>query len=161
MAKQTTLLDLESMADDSLDDYQEAPDFINPPAGDYRFKTVGGKITKFENDDGTESQSLQITIAVVETLELVSDEEPPVPDGSLFTIRFQGTEDGVKIFKREMRKIAGVADSKGMSINSAFDMLSLEVKFSGRISYRSYKGRAGDIRQSLALRVIPADQAVE
>lgn len=161
MTKQITLLDLESMADESLDQFQEAPDFINPPAGDYRFKTVGGKINKFENDDGEEIQSLQITIAVQETLELVSDDEPPVPDGSLFTIRFQGTEDGVKIFKREMRKIAGVADSNGMSINSAFEMLSSEVEFSGRISYRSYKGRAGDIRQSLALRVIPAAQTTE
>lgn len=157
MAKQTTLLDLESMADDVLDDYTEAPDFINPPAGDYRLKTIGGKITKFEADDGEETQSIQVTLATVETLELVSSDEPPVPDGSLFTIRFQGTEDGVKVFKREMRKIAGLSDSKGMSINSAFEMLSDEVGFLGRISYRSYKGRDGERRQTLALRVIPKD----
>lgn len=151
MAK--TLLDLESMADDSLDEFQEAPDFIQPPAGDYRLKTVGGKITKFEQDDGEEVQSLQVTIAVAETLELISSDEPPVPDGSLFTIRFQGTEDGVKMFKREMRKIAGASDSSGMSINSAFDMLAAGTVFYGRISYRNYKDKTGGIRSSLSLRV--------
>jgi len=56
MAKtQATLLDLESMMDDSLDHIQEAPDFIQPPAGDYDLVTKGGKITKFENDDGREN----------------------------------------------------------------------------------------------------------
>jgi hypothetical protein len=155
MAKQATLLDLESMQDDTLDHVQEAPDFIQPPAGDYKIVTKGGKITKFENDDGTETQSIQVTLAVVETLELVSNDEPPVPDGSLFTIRFQGTIDGLAMFKREVRKMADVEDLAGATLGSIFDMLAEELEFYGRVSYSSYKGRDGERRQSLKLRVIP------
>lgn len=162
MAKtQATLLDLESMMDDSLDHIQEAPDFIQPPAGDYDLVTKGGKITKFENDDGTESQSIQVTIAVVETRELVSSDEPPVPNGSLFTIRFQGTQDGLGMFKREVKKIAGVEDLNGVTIGTIFEMLESGLEFCGRISYSSYKGRDGEKRTSLKLRVIPQGEAVE
>ena len=103
MSKKTvTLLDLESMADETLDEFQEAAEFINPPAGDYKLKSVSGKIAKFENDDG-EKQSIRVIIGTVETLELASDEEPPVPDGSLFALSFQGTKEGLETFKREAR----------------------------------------------------------
>jgi hypothetical protein len=48
MAKTSTLLDLESLADESLEDIAEAPEFINPPAGDYTLRSVSGEIKSFE-----------------------------------------------------------------------------------------------------------------
>ena len=155
MAKTIVLLDLEDMSDEVLDDIQEAPDYIDPPAGDYRIRTVSGKINKFENDDGEVVQSIQVTLAVEKTLELVSDEEPPVPDGSLFVMRFQGTLEGIAIFKREIKKMADLESTKGMTISSAFELLESGLVFSARISYSKYKGRDGIVRNNLRIKIVP------
>lgn len=149
MTKQT-LLDLESMQDDVLDDFEEAPDFINPPAGDYKLKTISGKITTFTQDDGDVTQSYTITFAVVKTLETV-DDEPPVPDGSLFNKRFKGTVDGIQQLKREAKKYLGLDSSQGMSLAALSEALAEEVEFYGRISYGTFNGK-----EFLKLRVMPA-----
>jgi len=161
MAKTQTLLDLDSMVDEVLDDINETPDYCNPPAGDYKLISKDGKITKFEQDDGTEVQSIVITIAVVETLELVSDEEPPVADGSLFTTRFQGTVEGVGTFKKEIRKMSGLESTNGMSIGSAFELLESGLEFNGRIGYSTYKGRDGVIYTSLRMKILPQQISVD
>ena len=155
MAKTTVLLDLEDMSDEVLDDIQEAPDYIDPPAGDYKVRTVSGKISKFENDEGEIIQSIQVTLAVEKTLELVSDEEPPVPDGSLFIMRFQGTTDGIAIFKREIKKMADLESTKGMTISSAFELMESGLVFSARISYSKFKGRDGVVRNNLRVKIVP------
>ena len=155
MAKTTVLLDLEDMSDEVLDDIQEAPDYIDPPAGDYKVRTVSGKISKFENDEGEIIQSIQVTLAVEKTLELVSDEEPPVPDGSLFIMRFQGTTDGIAIFKREIKKMADLESTKGMTISSAFELMESGLVFSARISYSKFKGRDGVVRNTLRVKIVP------
>ena len=155
MSKVSTLLDLESIADETLDDFQEAAEYINPPAGDYKLKTVLGKIVKYENDDGVK-QSIRVTIATAQTLELASDEEPPVPDGSLFTLNFQGTKEGLELFKREARKICDLESMDGMSLNDVFELFANEIEFHGRISYTKSKDKAGNINSYLRLRVISA-----
>jgi len=136
-----TLLDLDSMQDDTLDDIAEAPDYINPPAGDYRLLTVGGKINSFTNDDGVTSQNFTVTIAVQETLELVDDLEPPVPEGSLFTIRFYGTHEGLAKLKREVRKMANVESLTGTSLRNISELLESGLEFNGRVSYSKFKGK--------------------
>jgi len=161
MSKKTvTLLDLESMADETLDDFQEAAEFINPPAGDYKLKSVSGKIAKFENDDG-EKQSIRVIIGTVETMELASDEEPPVPDGSLFALSFQGTKEGLETFKREARKITGLESMDGMTLNDIFELFANELEFHGRISYNKTKDALGNVKSWLRLRIIQAPAATE
>lgn len=140
MAKTATLLDLESLADESLEDIAEAPEYINPPAGDYILRSVSGEIRTYEEDDGTTRQSIRIVIAVKEALELVSD-EPPVPEGSLFSLSFQGTKEGLGAFKRELRKMTGLEVLQPMTLNEYFQMLETELEFRGRISYRKFKDR--------------------
>jgi len=140
MAKTATLLDLESLADESLEDIAEAPEYINPPAGDYILRSVSGEIRTYEEDDGTTRQSIRIVIAVKEALELVSD-EPPVPEGSLFSLSFQGTKEGLGAFKRELRKMTGEEFLPAMTLNEYFQMLETELEFRGRISYRKFKDR--------------------
>lgn len=140
MAKTATLLDLESLADESLEDIAEAPEYINPPAGDYILRSVSGEIRTYEEDDGTTKQSIRIVIAVKEALELVSD-EPPVPEGSLFSLSFQGTKEGLGAFKRELRKMTGLEVLQPMTLNEYFQMLETELEFRGRISYRKFKDR--------------------
>lgn len=140
MAKTATLLDLESLADESLEDIAEAPEYINPPAGDYILRSVSGEIRTYEEDDGTTRQSVRVVIAVKEALELVSD-EPPVPEGSLFSISFQGTKEGLGAFKRELRKMTGLEVLQPMTLNEYFQMLETELEFRGRISYRKFKDK--------------------
>lgn len=140
MAKTATLLDLESLADESLEDIAEAPEYINPPAGDYILRSVSGEIRTYEEDDGTTRQSVRVVIAVKEALELVSD-EPPVPEGSLFSLSFQGTKEGLGAFKRELRKMTGLEVLQPMTLNEYFQMLETELEFRGRISYRKFKDR--------------------
>ena len=140
MAKTATLLDLESLADESLEDIAEAPEYINPPAGDYILRSVSGEIRTYEEDDGAKKQSVRIVIAVKEALELVSD-EPPVPEGSLFSISFQGTKEGLGAFKRELRKMTGLEVLQPMTLNEYFEMLETELEFQGRISYRKFKDK--------------------
>ena len=140
MAKTATLLDLESLADESLEDIAEAPEYINPPAGDYILRSVSGEIRTYEEDDGTTRQSVRVVIAVKEALELVSD-EPPVPEGSLFSLSFQGTKEGLGAFKRELRKMTGEESLPAMTLNEYFQMLETELEFRGRISYRKFKDR--------------------
>jgi hypothetical protein len=139
MAKTTTLLDLESLADESLEDIAEAPEYINPPAGDYILRSVSGEIRTYEEDDGTR-QSVRVVIAVKEALELVSD-EPPVPEGSLFSLSFQGTREGLGAFKRELRKMTGEESLPAMTLNEYFEMLETELEFRGRVSYRKFKDK--------------------
>ena len=140
MAKTATLLDLESLADESLEDIAEAPEYINPPAGDYILRSVSGEIRTYEEDDGTTKQSIRVVIAVKEALELVSD-EPPVPEGSLFSLSFKGTKEGLGAFKRELRKMTGLEVLQPMTLNEYFQMLETELEFRGRISYRKFKDR--------------------
>ena len=140
MAKTATLLDLESLADESLEDIAEAPEYINPPAGDYILRSVSGEIRTYEEDDGTTRQSVRVVIAVKEALELVSD-EPPVPEGSLFSLSFQGTKEGLGAFKRELRKMTGEESLPAMTLNEYFQMLETELEFQGRISYRKFKDK--------------------
>ena len=45
---ETTMLDLEGMLNDSLDAIPEAPDFNNPPAGEYRLLCKDAAIDKYE-----------------------------------------------------------------------------------------------------------------
>lgn len=75
-----------------------------------------------------------------EALELVSD-EPPVPEGSLFSLSFQGTKEGLGAFKRELRKMTGLEVLQPMTLNEYFQMLETELEFRGRISYRKFKDR--------------------
>ena len=160
MNTENTLLDLNEMLDmdESLDDFAEAPDYLNPPAGDYRLKVTKGEIKDFsyEATDKREAQSGQnivLTIAVVETKELVKDDEPPVPEGSLFTKKYKGDRDGLGKFKRDFKKIMKLESLAGITLGNMLDLLSDDegdTSFNGRISY----GKFGEI-EFMNLRFMP------
>ena len=146
---ENTLLDLNEMLDndENLDAFAEAPDYLNPPAGDYRLKAVG----EAEGDKEAESgQNIIITIAVVETLELVKDSEPPVPEDSLFTKRYKGNKDGIEKFKRDFKKIMKLESLAGITLGNMFALLEEDNEFNGRISY----GKFGEI-EFMNLRFLP------
>lgn len=146
--------------EDTLDDIQEAPDFIQPPAGVYMLKTISGKIGEYTytSDEGEDDsgENIQFVIAVEETVELISDKEPPVPDGSLFMKKYKGTVEDVAKCKRDFRKMAGLDSLAGMSFSNMFDLAKEGLVFKAVISYGSFKQKDGTATQFMKLRFLPA-----
>lgn len=139
MTNATENFDLEAMMDDSLDGIPEAPDFVDPPKGHYLLQvTEVPKISKFQNEDGTERQNIRVTFSVVET---VSTDEVPVPDGSLFSNSYMGTAQGVGAFRRDARKILGVDTLEGSTLKEIFENLPGAEPFKATITYKSYKSK--------------------
>ena len=70
-------------------------------------------------------------------------------------MRFQGTVDGIAVFKRELKKMADLESTKGMTICSAFELMESGLVFSARISYSKFKGRDGVVRNNLRVKIVP------
>ena len=146
------MLDLDSMLEDTLDTIEEMPDYLNPPTGVYMLAVAKApEIKKYKQDDGSERQSISLTLSVAETVET---EETPVPDGTLFTQNFQGTEKGLSALKRDARKILDVENLDGVSLRDIFGALEAAEPFKAKISYRSYKGQDGLVKEAMRLNVM-------
>ncbi len=117
------LLDLNSMAEENLDAIPDAPDFSNPPAGEYIIEVKEAKIDFYAPKGTTEktAQRLKITYSVLQTIALANKDEAPVPDGTMFSETFQGTQDGLGYFKNRVKALMDVTDLNGVSLG---DMLS-------------------------------------
>ena len=115
-----TLLDMDDLADLTLDGVEEAPEFMVPPSGKYRLGISKADIVKKEKD-GEEKTSLRIIYFTKETVELASQDDDQVPNGSLFSENFQVPE-GLKYFKPRMKKLLGDGIS-GISIKDMLEFL--------------------------------------
>lgn len=133
-----TLLDLEAMANETLDNIPDVPDFLTPPAGEYRLRVSESKIEKYSPKDSPdeEAQRLKNIYEIVTTISTLN--EPPVPDGSKFSETFQGTAEGLGYFKKRIKKIMNVEDTTGVSLA---DMMTSVVgmEFDCRITIRKTK----------------------
>jgi len=120
----TAILDLDAILNTSADNIETLPDFQNPPAGQYHLAINDAKIDKRKGKDGKEdSLQIVITYKVDETLELSNPSELPVATGTLFTERFQATEDGLKYFKKQALAILNVKDAAGATIRDLLDSI--------------------------------------
>ncbi len=150
-----TLLDLEALVNEegALDAIPEAPDFTNPPAGEYVLGCKEAKIDKYESKDepGIMKQRLKIMYTVAETLSTV--DEPPVPDGSMFTETFQATEQGISYFKKRIKEILNVDDVQGVSLASMMQSAQ-GMQFKARIAIRKTVNPAGGFYENLNIRII-------
>lgn len=118
-------LDLGAMMEATLDDIPEAPDFVTPPPGTYRLTVKECKVDTYtakpkKDDEGGERQRLKI-LYVIEQTTGVSGNEPPVPDGSMFSESFMATEQGLSYFKKRIKDIMNVSDMAGVTLG---DMMS-------------------------------------
>ena len=114
-----TLLDLDDLDSLTLDDVDEAPEFMAPPSGKYKLGITQADIQAREKD-GETKQSFRLIYYVQQTLELANQDEDLVPDGTLFSENFQATKQGLEFFKSRMKKLLG-DDLTGISIK---DMLA-------------------------------------
>ena len=137
---QKTSLDLGSMMDSALDSIPDAPDFNNPPAGDYRISVKDSKIETYKTKEkngqpSVEAQRIKNLYVVEQTVSLANSNEPPVPDGSMFSETFQGTEQGLSYFKKRAKEIMNVSDLNGVPLRDIFESLKGQ-SFDARISIK-------------------------
>lgn len=158
-AKKATL-DLGAMMDETLDNIQEAPDFNNPPPGLYLLECKEAKVDKYttKKEPDVEKQRLKIIYAVSSTVELASQKEPPVPDGSLFSETFQATEEGLSYFKKRIREIMNASDLAGVSLGDMMNSVKGTI-FKARLTIRVSKGDNGQDYENVNIRVIPPSEA--
>lgn len=153
-----TLLDLDALLDTALDSVETVADYVNPPPGNYLLEVKEAKIEKYDVKEdgkktGAEANRIRITYAVVQTVE-VMDGEFPVPDGSLFSESFQGTEEGLKYAKKAMMNALGVKDFENAKLREILDAVK-GAQFKARISVR--KSSVGNKEyENVQIRAIPA-----
>lgn len=136
MAEQQTILDLDNMINESLDSIPDAPDFTNPPAGEYRLLCKDAIVDKYETtkEPGIQKQRLKITYSIIETISTATNEQP-VPDGFLFTETFMATEKGLSYFKKRIKDVMNVSDTTGVSLGDMMNSVK-GMEFKARITIK-------------------------
>lgn len=153
-----TLLDLDALMDTPLDSVESIPDYINPPAGNYVLTVTKAEIEKYDVKEdgkktGTQGNRIKITYGVVKTEEVVAG-ELPVPEGTLFTESFQGTEEGLKYCKKACANILGVKEFDGAKLGEILEG-TVGTEFRARITVRT--STIGDKQyENLQIRALPA-----
>ena len=149
-----TILDLEAMLNESLDSIPEAAGYENPPAGEYSLVVKDAAIDKYTDKAGKEQARLKITYEVAATLSTASGEQP-VPNGTLFTETFQGTDQGIGFFKKRIREILAVEGLEGVVLKDILDSVK-GANFDARISIKktAKKDAPGEFWENLNIKIV-------
>lgn len=159
MAEKQTILNLDSMMDDTLDAIPDAPDFMNPPDGLYHILLKDAKTDKYNPKDApdTEIPRIKILYSVIKTIET---KDLPVPEGSMFSETFQATEQGLGYFKNRAKAVLNVSDLAGVPLRDIYDSLK-GVEFNARLTIKKTTGKDGTEYENIQLRVIPPSQEAQ
>lgn len=136
-----TILDLDSILDQSMDEIPDVPEFLNPPSGNYVLAVEDCKPEEYKTKDGEKGLRIKITYKVIETIE-VADNQPPVPNGTLFTEQFQATPEGLGFFKQRAKKVLNVESLEGTTNREVMGEMKGQ-EFKARIVIRKSKGQDG------------------
>lgn len=155
----STILDLDSLLDSTLDNVEDVPDFVQPPAGLYRLACQECKIEQNKKKDKKTNQEtvqtrIRLTHKVVATVELKNEKDTPVADGSLFSETFMANEDGLKFFKKQAKNIMNVEDMNGVPLRDVISELA-NVEYDARVSIRLSKGDEGQEYENAQVRIVP------
>ena len=151
-ANENVMLDLEALANETLDSIQEAPDFVTPPAGEYSLSVKDCAIDKYKTKEGEAKQRMKITYSIVSTLSLSVD-EPPVPNDSIFTETFMATEQGLGYFKKRIREIMNADDVTGVTLGDMMNSVK-GVQFNCRLTIKKSPNPKGGEYENIQLRII-------
>lgn len=155
---QETLLDLEAMVGENMDNIPDAPDYTNPPAGEYRLEVREAKIDKYKPKAGGTAQRLKITYSIQATLSTAAN-EIPVPDGSMFTETFQATEQGLGYFKKRIKEVMGASDLNGVSLGDMMNSVkgqAFDARITIKKSPKDPANPAAGEYENVQLKIIPA-----
>ena len=144
-----TLLSLDDVLGQSIDDVEDAPEFATPPDGKYRLGCSDAKIEKYktkdkESGDEVEKTRIKIVYQVMKTVELSDGEETPVADGPLFTETFMTNKQGLSYFKRQAKNILGEEFIKGATIGDILKELPNGHSFDADVRVKVTQGKKGD-----------------
>lgn len=151
---ENTILDLNAMMSESLDTIPEAADYSNPPAGEYNLEVKNCEVDSYKSKEGVEKQRLKITYAVAQTLS-TADNEPPVPDGTLFTETFMATEQGLSFFKKRIKDLMAADNVAGVTLADMMDSVKgANVKARITIRKTAKAGVPGEFYENLNIRIV-------
>lgn len=140
-----TLLDLDDILGKSVDEVEDAPEFVTPPDGRYMLECKEAKLEDYKvtAEDGTEEKRLRIKIihSVVQTHELANAEEEPVPAGSMFSEQFMCNEQGLSYFKRQAKNILGADVIKGAKIGDILKELPNNHQYNADVRVKTTDGQ--------------------
>lgn len=150
-----TILDLNNMLNETLDSVPDAPDFVTPPAGEYRLCCKDACIDKYETkkEPGVEKQRMKLTYSIVETLSTANN-EPPVPDNSIFTETFMATEQGLSYFKKRIKEVMNASDVTGVTLGDMMNSVKGS-EFKARLTIKKSTVN-GTEYENVQIRVVPA-----
>lgn len=140
MSELNTVLDMDSILDMTLDGVKDVPDFVNPPSGAYILSIGDAKFEIKKNKDNEKVGRFTVTYKVEQTIELASDKELPVADGSLFSESFTYTEDGIAYLKKQAKKLLNVDSVDGVSLRDLLDSLKDLAPFKAKIVTQEKNG---------------------
>lgn len=162
---ETSILDLDSLFDQKMSDVEAAPDFVNPPAGLYslQIKECGPEKYKTKAKDGKPEEDkvrIKTLISVLATTELGDKSQPPVPNGSLFSIQNNADEDGKKYFKRFVMNVMNASedDLKEATFKDMFDGMK-DITFDAAITVTKTVNPAGGYYENVRVRPIHAPKS--
>lgn len=118
-----TILDLDTLLDSTLDTVVDLPDYLNPPTGNYVLSVIEAEIKQGKPAEGKEKAKPARIVLTYRVDQTVETEGMPVPDGTLFTEGFQGTEEGLGYFKKQAKKLLNIEDLNGVSIRDLLESL--------------------------------------
>lgn len=153
-----TILDMDSILDQTLDTVPDIPDYVTPPTGLYMLSIEEAKLEKYNTKDKKAGLRLKVVHKIEETVET---EEMPVADGSLFSETFQATEEGLGYFKRAAKKYLGVESLDGVSIRDIIAELTQAAPFKARITIRKTPNPAGGMYENVQIRPVLEEGAAE
>lgn len=150
---ENTLLDLNNMLNDNLDAIPDAPDFVTPPAGEYRLSVKDSAVDTYETkkEPGVQKQRLKMTYTIVQTISTAAN-EAPVPDGSIFTETFMATEQGLGYFKKRIKEIMGASDVAGVTLGDMMNSVKGQ-EFQARITIKKSTVNGTDY-ENVQIRVV-------
>lgn len=159
-----TLLDLDEVLGESIDNVDDAPEFITPPDGLFRLSMVGAKAEKYKTTDkesGAEVQKtrLKLIYGVEEVKELSDPEDAPPSKGAMFSEQFMTNKQGLSYFKRQAKNILGEDTIKGATIGQILSELGNGHSFDAEVKVKTSKGKDGQGKertfQNVQVRIKP------
>lgn len=151
-----TILDIDALLDSTLDSVPDMPDYLNPPTGNYVLSITEAEIKAGKPADPAKKQAAKaprivITYRVDQTIET---DGVPVPDLTLFTEGFQGTEDGVAFFKKQAKKLLNVEDLSGVTIRDILEALKGVQNFNAMLKNVVSQGDGGKEYENVNVRPV-------
>lgn len=133
----TTILDLDALMDMDLGSVETLPDFVSPAAGSYVLSIADVSIKQPKETEKEKASRIVLTYKIEETVECT---EAPFPNGSLFTESFQGTDEGVKYFKKQAVKLLN-SEVEGAKMREVMEGLKEMGPFKAVITTRTTKDK--------------------